>query len=76
MDLSNPGAHRVRRWRCSDPRKSDFDSFGKLCEQARRDRIDLGARGFYITPGVDFNRETGRGTPFLYFTQGAAVAEV
>jgi xanthine dehydrogenase large subunit len=38
--------------------------------------VDLGARGFYATPGVDFNRETGRGTPFFYFTQGAAVAEV
>jgi xanthine dehydrogenase large subunit len=40
------------------------------------ERIDLGARGFYKTPGVDFNRETGRGNPFLYFTQGAAAAEV
>ncbi len=51
-------------------------AFGKLAAQARRDRIDLGARGFYITPGVDFNRETGKGNPFLYFTQGAAVAEI
>ena len=41
-----------------------------------RDRVDLGARGFYATPGVDFNRETGQGTPFFYYTQGAAVAEV
>src|SRR5262249_12017737 len=48
----------------------------KLCGDARRDRVDLGARGFYATPGVDFNRETGRGNPFFYFTQGAAVAEV
>jgi xanthine dehydrogenase large subunit len=50
--------------------------FGKLCDAARRERVDLGARGFYATPGVDFNRETGQGTPFFYFTQGAAVAEV
>jgi xanthine dehydrogenase large subunit len=50
--------------------------FGQLCAEARRDRIDLGARGFYATPGVDFNRETGQGAPFFYFTQGAAVAEV
>ena len=35
-----------------------------------------GSRGFYATPGVDFNRETGQGTPFLYYTYGAAVAEV
>jgi xanthine dehydrogenase large subunit len=51
-------------------------SFGELTSRARMERIDLGARGFYKTPGVDFNRETGRGNPFLYFTQGAAVAEV
>jgi xanthine dehydrogenase large subunit len=50
--------------------------FGQLCDLARRDRVDLGARGFYATPGVDFNRETGRGNPFFYFTTGAAVAEV
>ena len=50
--------------------------FGELCDIARRDRIDLGARGFYATPGVDYNRETGRGNPFFYFTQGAAAAEV
>jgi xanthine dehydrogenase large subunit len=50
--------------------------FGEFCAAARRERIDLGARGFYATPGVDFNRETGRGNPFFYFTQGAAVAEV
>jgi xanthine dehydrogenase large subunit len=50
--------------------------FGQLCADARRERIDLGARGFFATPGIDFNRESGRGTPFFYYTQGAAVAEV
>lgn len=51
-------------------------AFGPLCDEARRARVDLGARGYFATPGVDFNRETGRGTPFFYYTQGAAVAEV
>ena len=51
-------------------------AFGELCAEARRSRVDLGSRGFYATPGVDFNRETGQGTPFFYYTQGAAVAEV
>jgi len=51
-------------------------SFADLCAAARRDRVDLGARGFYATPGVDYNRDTGRGNPFLYYTQGAAAAEV
>jgi xanthine dehydrogenase large subunit len=60
-----------------DTRRADLRMpFGQLCADARRARVDLGARGFYATPGVDFNRETGRGTPFFYFTQGAAVAEV
>jgi xanthine dehydrogenase large subunit len=60
-----------------DSRRPDVRiPFRQLCEEARRERIDLGARGFYATPGVDFNRETGQGAPFFYFTQGAAVAEV
>ena len=50
--------------------------FAALCRLARHDRINLGAHGFFATPGVDFNRETGRGNPFFYYTQGAAVAEV
>ncbi len=48
----------------------------KLVQQAYAQRISLGERGFYVTPGVDLNRETGKGTPFLYYTNGAAVAEV
>ena len=39
-------------------------------------RVNLGERGFYATPGVDYNRETGKGHPFLYFTNGVACAEV
>ncbi|MEM7681281.1 MAG: xanthine dehydrogenase molybdopterin binding subunit [Planctomycetota bacterium] len=50
--------------------------FGALCDAARRARVDLGARGYYATPGVDFNRETGRGNPFFYYTAGVAAAEV
>jgi xanthine dehydrogenase large subunit len=47
-----------------------------LVRKAYLERINLGERGFYSTPGIDFNRDTGRGHPFLYFTNGAAVAEV
>jgi xanthine dehydrogenase large subunit len=54
-------------------RRIEFSAF---CDTARRERVDLGARGFYATPGVDFNRETGRGNPFFYYTTGAAVSEV
>ncbi len=51
-------------------------SFAELVALAYEQRIDLGARGFYATPGVDFNRETGRGHPFLYYTNGVAASEV
>jgi xanthine dehydrogenase large subunit len=50
--------------------------FVEVVAQAYERRVDLGGRGFYATPGVDLNRETGRGTPFLYYTCGAAAAEV
>lgn len=51
-------------------------SFVDAVRLAHEERVDLGARGFYATPGIEFDRETGRGTPFLYFTNGAAVTEV
>jgi xanthine dehydrogenase large subunit len=48
---------------------------------AYRERVSLGERGFYATPGLDWSWETGpektaNGHPFLYYTMGAAVAEV
>lgn len=59
-----------------DPTIEQRIDFGEFCAMARRERVDLGARGFFATPGVDYNRETGRGNPFFYYTTGAAVAEV
>jgi xanthine dehydrogenase large subunit len=44
--------------------------------QAYEQRVNLGERGFYATPGVDYDREAGRGTPFLYYTNGVACSEV
>ena len=88
---SPPAGWPMRR-RASAPRRRTCNSATAMCTTAagRSDgsrsanfvpkpaanRVDLGARGFYATPGVDFNRETGQGTPFFYYTQGAAVAEV
>ena len=51
-------------------------TFPALVCQAYEQRVSLGERGFYITPGVDFNRETGKGSPFLYYTNGVACTEV
>lgn len=50
--------------------------FAELCGRAWRERISMGERGFYATPGLDFDYNTGKGSPFYYFTNGACVAEV
>ncbi len=39
-------------------------------------RTSLSATGFYKTPDINYDRETGRGKPFHYFAVGAAVSEV
>jgi xanthine dehydrogenase large subunit len=60
-----------------DTRRPDHRMrFAQLVCRAYIERVNLGERGFYATPGVDFNRETGKGHPFLYYTNGAAVSEV
>lgn len=51
-------------------------TFAELTGKAWRERISMGERGFYATPGIDFNYATGKGSPFYYFTNGACVAEV
>lgn len=65
-----------------DRRRPDMRlAWRELIRLAYRQRISLGERGFYATPGIDFTWEAGpektaAGHPFLYFTMGAAVAEV
>jgi len=39
-------------------------------------RISLFSTGYYRTPNIHFDRETGKGNPFHYFAYGAAVSEV
>lgn len=51
-------------------------SFRDLLQEAYFNRISLSAYGFYKYPGIYFNKETGTGEPFFYFTNGVAVSEV
>ena len=51
-------------------------SFKKICGMARQNQVSLSATGFYKTPGIYFDRDTGRGNPFHYFAYGMAVSEV
>jgi xanthine dehydrogenase large subunit len=51
-------------------------SFAQLTEQAYLQRVPLFATGYYRTPHIHYDEQTGRGKPFHYFTFGAAVSEV
>jgi len=51
-------------------------AFSALVKQAYMGRVSLSATGFYKTPKIHWDREAGRGRPFLYFAYGAACSEV
>jgi xanthine dehydrogenase large subunit len=51
-------------------------TFKELAHIAHRQRVHLGEKGFYATQGIGYDAERGVGSPFLYFTNGVAVAEV
>jgi xanthine dehydrogenase large subunit len=50
--------------------------FTELVQLAYVHRISLSANGFYATPNIHFDRETGKGRPFFYYSHGAALTEV
>ncbi|MFP5385684.1 MAG: xanthine dehydrogenase molybdopterin binding subunit [Bacteriovoracia bacterium] len=50
--------------------------FKYLVLEAYLNRISLSDYSFYKIPGIEFNKLTGQGDAFLYFTQGAACTEV
>lgn len=55
---------------------SDSMSFEELAQLAYVERVSLSATGYYATPKIHYDRETGTGHPFFYFANGAAVSEV
>lgn len=60
-----------------DSRKPEIAlDFAGLVQQAYMERVDLGAHGFYKTPGVYFDREKMQGEPFYYYVFGCALAQV
>ena len=50
--------------------------FAELVKQAYVARVQLSATGFYKTPGIHWDRDSGKGRPFYYFAYGASVSEV
>jgi xanthine dehydrogenase large subunit len=51
-------------------------SFKTLVLEAYLNRISLSDYAYYKIPGIEFNKLTGQGNAFLYFTQGASCSEV
>ena len=51
-------------------------SFADVVKKAYLARVSLSATGYYATPGIHYDRAAGRGKPFHYFANGAAVTEV
>jgi xanthine dehydrogenase large subunit len=51
-------------------------SFAKAMQTMVLRRVGLSATGFFKTPEIGWDRQTGRGRPFLYFAFGMAVTEV
>lgn len=50
--------------------------FMELVDAAYLSRIALSAYGFYKVPNLSFNKLSGQGNAFLYFTEGVACSEV
>jgi len=50
--------------------------FVEVVRKAYLERVSLSATGFYATPGIHWDRNAGKGKPFHYFANGAAVTEV
>ncbi|MGC4088980.1 MAG: xanthine dehydrogenase molybdopterin binding subunit [Polyangiaceae bacterium] len=51
-------------------------AFAELVERAYLARVPLFATGYYRTPNIHFDRDSGQGKPFHYYAYGAAVSEV
>ncbi len=57
-------------------RPQDAVPFSALVELAYVQRVPLFASGYYRTPRIHFDKQTGQGKPFHYYAYGAAVSEV
>lgn len=51
-------------------------TFPDLIQAAYFERVSLSTSGFYQTPKLAYNRDTGEGRPFFYFAYGVSMSEV
>jgi xanthine dehydrogenase large subunit len=73
------GAERVvlARGVCADAARPQHTlPFATVAKECWIRRISLSSTGFYATPGIAYDRNAGKGTPFYYYAYGVALAEV
>ena len=51
-------------------------TFPDLIQAAYFERVSLSTSGFYQTPKLAYNRDTGEGRPFFYFAYGVSMSEI
>ena len=51
-------------------------AFGDFVHLAYINRVELFSNGFYATPKIHYDVETGKGRPFYYFAYGVCLSEV
>ncbi|RZC77500.1 hypothetical protein C5167_001722 [Papaver somniferum] len=67
---------QIKAWMEPIASRNKHNSFAELALACYFERIDLSAHGFYRTPDIGFDWNTGKGAPYSYFTYGASFAEV
>ncbi|MDB9804452.1 xanthine dehydrogenase molybdopterin binding subunit [bacterium] len=70
------GAENVRFVANSVEIGNEIVPFEDFIREAYMARIHLSAAGFYKTPKIHWDRDTGKGRPFYYYAYGAACSEV
>jgi xanthine dehydrogenase large subunit len=51
-------------------------AFADVARTAWVTQVSLSSTGYYRTPGIVYDRNAGKGTPFFYYAYGGAVVEV
>ena len=77
LGLNAPEALRFEHdeiWSRGEPERRL--AFEDVVAEAYRRQVQLSATGFYRTPNIHFDADSGTGRPFHYFAYGAAVSEV
>ncbi|MBT9487592.1 MAG: xanthine dehydrogenase molybdopterin binding subunit [Rubrivivax sp.] len=75
QDAARQIKHRLAAFVQAHPQHAALP-WPQLVAQAYMARVQLWSDGFYVTPGLHWDRVKLQGKPFFYFAYGAAVSEV